>query len=78
MKKSECFRLAQLAVLEFGRLSNDEKLEVIRELQDKESTARYVEETEAKKSLKEVYQAEYKSHEATTAYSKPEQEVIGL
>lgn len=78
MKKSECFRIAQCAVLEYGRLSNDEKLEVIRELQEKESTARYVEETEAKRSLEQACQAEYKSHEATTAYSKPEQEVIGL
>ena len=78
MKKSEIYRMAQLAILEDRRLSNDEKLDVIRELQDKESVALYVEETEAKKSLEEARQAEYKSHKATTAYSKPEQGVIGL
>lgn len=58
MKKSECFRIAQLAVLAYGSISNDEKLEVIRELQDREGTALYVERTEAEKSLKEACQAE--------------------
>ena len=58
MKKSECFRLAQLAVLKDSSLCDSVKLEVIRELQDKEGTALYVERTEAEKSLKEACQAE--------------------
>ncbi len=48
MKKSKLYELAQLAVLRDGRLSDDEKLEIIRELQDREYTALLLEEQEAK------------------------------
>lgn len=47
MKKSKLYELAQLAVLRDGRLPDDAKLEIIRELQDREYTVLLLEEQEA-------------------------------
>ena len=46
MKRSEIYKLAQHAVLRDASLTNTNKLEIIRELQDKEETALYVEKKE--------------------------------
>lgn len=43
MKKSECFRLAQYAVLNDGRLSDTTKMEILLELEEKRNLAEYVE-----------------------------------
>lgn len=51
MKKSQIFRLAQIAVLS-GNLPNADKLEILRELFDKEDLALFVEEQEAEELLK--------------------------
>ena len=46
MKKSEIFRLAQLAVMHSEFIADDKKLEILRELFDREDFSRYVEEHE--------------------------------
>lgn len=46
MKRSEIYKLAQHAVLRDASLTNTNKLEIIRELQDKESTALFMEKKE--------------------------------
>ena len=46
MKKSELFKEAQMAIMRDELLSNAVKLDIIRELQDKESTALFVEQRE--------------------------------
>ena len=43
MKKSEIYRKAQLEVLSSTALTENEKLEILRELMDRESTAIYTE-----------------------------------
>lgn len=43
MKKSEIYKKAQLAVLGYDKFTDDEKLDILRELQDKEGTALFVE-----------------------------------
>jgi len=50
MKKSEIYRLAQLAVMKDNWMSNEFKLEIIRELQDREGTALFVEDREEKEN----------------------------
>lgn len=46
MKKSEIYNLAQHAVLKDVNLTHSAKLEIIRELQDREETALFVEKRE--------------------------------
>lgn len=46
MKKSEIYELALHAVLKDCTIVNSKKLEIIRELQDKQSTAWFVEKRE--------------------------------
>lgn len=46
MKKSEIWKKAQLAVLSDSRLSDSDKLEILKELQDKEDTALFIEKRE--------------------------------
>ena len=43
MKKSEIYRIAQIAVMTTGELSNDTKLEVISELQSRRETELFFE-----------------------------------
>lgn len=50
MKKSEIYKKAQLAVLSDSRLSDSDKLEILRELQDKEGTALFCEKREAEQN----------------------------
>lgn len=47
MKKSVIYQLAQMAVIRDHRIDDVEKLDIIRELQDKESTALFVENQES-------------------------------
>lgn len=49
MKKSEMYKLAQKAVLNAQSIVIDDKLEVLRELMDREATAKYVENQEEDK-----------------------------
>ena len=46
MKKSELYRLAQISVMRDVLTDNETKLDIIRELQDKEGTALFVEREE--------------------------------
>ena len=46
MKKSEIYKLAQLSVMKDNFVKVEDKLEIIRELQDKEGTALFVENRE--------------------------------
>ena len=46
MKRSEIYKLALHAVLRDSSIVNSAKLEIIRELQDKESTALFMEKKE--------------------------------
>lgn len=50
MKKSEIYKMAQLAVLSDSRLSDSDKLEIIKELQDKEGTALFIEDRETQEA----------------------------
>ena len=50
MKKSEIYKLAQVAVLESCHVSYGTKLEILRELIDKEDVAKFVEQHEEKES----------------------------
>lgn len=50
MKKSEIYKKAQLAVLGYENFTDDEKLDILRELQDKEGTALFVEDREAREA----------------------------
>ena len=53
MKKSEIYKFAMLAVMDDKVLSNVMKLEIIKELQDKESTALYIEKKEEQEMKKQ-------------------------
>lgn len=53
MKKSGIYNLAQHAVLKDPNLTHSAKLEIIRELQDREETALYVEKREAEEKQTE-------------------------
>lgn len=53
MKKSEIYNLAQHAVLKDVNLTHSDKLEIIRELQDREGTALFVEKREEKERNEE-------------------------
>lgn len=46
MKASTALRLAQFAVMEAQSITNEEKLEVLKVLMDKEDLAQYMERTE--------------------------------
>ena len=48
MKKSECFRLAQIAVVESARITSEEKLDILAELMAGENLQRFVEEQKEK------------------------------
>ena len=47
MKRSEIYKVAQLAVLRDERISDNNKLEIFKELQEKEETALFCEKREA-------------------------------
>ena len=49
-KTSVLYRMAQIAVLESKSLTEHTKLEILRELMDKEDVALFVEEQEAKEA----------------------------
>lgn len=51
MKKSEIYRLAQGAVITVPYLMNDDKLEILRELMEKEDVEKFVEDREEKESV---------------------------
>lgn len=51
MKRSEIYDLALHAVLKDISIVNSKKLEIIRELQDKQSTALYIEQKEEKEAV---------------------------
>lgn len=53
MKKSEIYKFAMLAVMDDKVLSNVMKLEIIKELQDKESTALFIEKKEEQEMKKQ-------------------------
>ena len=48
MKKSEAFRLAQLAVTTYGNIGTSDKLKVLRVLMQSEDLAKFSEHQEAK------------------------------
>lgn len=54
MKKSEMYRVAQIAVLETCQVSAGTKLEILRELMNKEDVAKFVEEQEEKEKANEA------------------------
>jgi hypothetical protein len=54
MKKSLIFRLAQIAVLNSATLGNSEKLEILRELMDRESVALFTEKQKEKEKANEA------------------------
>lgn len=54
MKKSEMYRLAQLAVLRDTELTEDEKLDIVLELEPGKTLAQWAEEAEARKEAKEA------------------------
>ena len=56
MKKSQIYRLAQMAVVNSLCIPAVDKLEVLRELMDKESLAEYVEKQEEKEIPNEAVQ----------------------
>lgn len=49
MKKSEMFRMAQMAVLAADFVSNEDKLEIIKVLMSEENVVKYCEDQRAKK-----------------------------
>lgn len=49
MKKSELYRLAQMAVIDHMGISTCTKLDILSELMDKERVEKYVEDLEATK-----------------------------
>jgi hypothetical protein len=51
MKKSEMYRMAQGAVITNTYLGIEEKLEILRELMDKEDFEKFIEKEEAKKAV---------------------------
>lgn len=53
MKTSEIYKLAQHAVLRDASLTNTNKLEIIRELQDREETALYIEKKKEQEKQKD-------------------------
>lgn len=53
MKKSDIYKFAQSAVLEYCGLSKCTKLEILRELMEKEDSALYWEEQEKKENKNE-------------------------
>lgn len=53
MKKSKCFRVAQMAVLNADALIPSEKLDILRVLMDEEKTAEVLERCEAENKAKE-------------------------
>ena len=58
MLKSEIFRIAMRAVASNPCISADAKIEVIKELLDRESVAKYMEKEDAEKAKKESEDAE--------------------
>lgn len=48
MKKSEMYKSAQLAVMASASIGGYAKLEILRELMDREDTAKFIEEQEEK------------------------------
>lgn len=58
MKKSEIYKVAQQAVVNATFLGIDRKLEILRELMDREDTALFVEAQEEKKKAKEYKEGE--------------------
>lgn len=54
MKKSEMYKLAQVAVIEHPMLSSKQKIEILKELLDKESVALFVEKQEEKEKAHEA------------------------
>jgi hypothetical protein len=57
MKKSEIYRLAQLAVVQsFSPMKNEQKLEVLRELMAAESLALFCEDQEAEERAAQGYE----------------------
>ena len=48
MKKSEIYRQAQISVLHDGRFTAQDKLDILRELMDKEDVALFTEKREEK------------------------------
>lgn len=55
MKKSEIYRLAQLAVVaSFSPLKDEQKIEVLRELMDREHLEKFCEEQEEKELAHEA------------------------
>ena len=57
MKKSEIYRVAQLAVIGYGNIAAGTKLDILRELMTKEDTALFTEkqEEEKEKTSEAVY-----------------------
>lgn len=49
MKKSEIYRVAEIAVMHYPGICSTDKLEVLRELMSKEDVEKYVENMEATK-----------------------------
>lgn len=49
MKKSDIYRVAQVAVMQYPLMNSTEKLEVLRELMDREDMEKYMEDMEATK-----------------------------
>ena len=49
MKKSELYRMAQIAVMHYQGLCSMDKLEVLRELMSREDMEKYMEDMEATK-----------------------------
>jgi hypothetical protein len=49
MKKSEIYRVAQVAVMQYPLMNSTEKLAVLRELMEKEDVEKYMENMEATK-----------------------------
>ena len=56
MKKSEQYRIAQLAVLASNHIMPDDKLEIIHTLMDAEDLAKFTEERDAKEAEKKEAQ----------------------
>ena len=56
MKKSTIYYMAQVAVLTNGVMTPGEKLEILRELIDREGTAIFVEERELREAQKKAEQ----------------------
>ena len=55
MKKSEIYRVAQMAIVDSHKIDVEDKLEILRELFEKENTAKYWETKEAEEAeTKEV------------------------